>query len=83
MQALHFVKEPSLLSDPINIVDGLVKDRNLELFCGFGETDAALFRLVLLLFREDVQSLGHNGLSDLSKLLPQAFLCRSTRDYGV
>ena len=71
VETLHLLKQLRLLSHLGQVVDGLVKDRNVV---------RLLYSLITF---ENGCCLDHHRVSDFSQMLSETLLCRSARDYRI
>ena len=78
VEPLHLHQQLSLLLDLGDVVDGLVKDRNVGIRLT-SSLASKTFASAAELNIEDLYGLLHGGVGDFGKVGPEALLCRSAR----
>ena len=78
VEPLHLHHQLSLLLDLGDVVDGLVKDRNVGIRLT-SSLASKTFASAAELNIEDLYGLLHGGVGDFGKVGPEALLCRSAR----
>ena len=78
VKPLHLHHQLSLLLDLLDVVDGLVKDRNVGIRLT-SSLASKTFASTAELNIEDLYGLLHGGVGDFGKVGPEALLCRSAR----
>ena len=80
VESLHLHQQLSLLLNLGEVVNGLVKDRNVGVLLTSSLASKA-FASTAALNIEDIHGLLHGCIGDFGKVGPEAFLCRSDRDH--
>ena len=81
VEPLHLHQQLSLLLDLGDVVDGLVKDRNVSVRLTSCLASKAFASTAQQLNVEDFYSLFHGGVGDFGKVGPETLLRRSVRYY--